>query len=58
MRRRLLAALQLGMTQAVHSAFWVMVVAAVAGLVAVLWFPKALREVVETPRRVEVAAAD
>ena len=44
-----LAALQLGMTEAVHTAFWVMAVAALAGLVAVLWFPKDLRGVPEGP---------
>ena len=52
-----LVALQLGMTDAVHSAFWVLAVAAVAGLVAVLWFPRALREVPDDVRRTDGARA-
>lgn len=42
-----LNALQEGMAQGVHSAFWVMAVAAVAGLVAVFWYPSRLPEVPE-----------
>ncbi|MFA7249865.1 MAG: MFS transporter [Dehalococcoidia bacterium] len=61
-----LAALQLGMTEAVHSTFWVMAIASVAGLVAVLWFPRTLREVPDAtspapssaPARDEVAARE
>ena len=37
-----LAALQLGMTEGIHDAFLVMLVAALAGLVAVFWFPRTL----------------
>ncbi|MSQ29556.1 MAG: MFS transporter [Dehalococcoidia bacterium] len=37
-----LAALQLGMTDAVHQAFWVMAAAAVVGVVVALWFPRTL----------------
>ncbi|MEX2446137.1 MAG: MFS transporter [Dehalococcoidia bacterium] len=37
-----LASLQAGMADAVHQAFFVMACAAVAGLVAILWFPRAL----------------
>ncbi len=39
-----LAALQLGLTEGIHHAFYVMAFAAVAGLIAVLWFPRALGE--------------
>jgi EmrB/QacA subfamily drug resistance transporter len=39
-----LAALQLGMVEAVHDSFWVMAIAGIAGFVAVLWFPRTLRE--------------
>ncbi len=34
-----LTALQSGMTEAIHASFWVMLIATLAGLVAVLWFP-------------------
>ena len=50
-----LASLQLGMTDAIHQAYLVMAIAAVAGLVAVLWFPavlpdpEPLAEVDQTP---------
>ncbi len=37
-----LATLQRGMTEAVHDAFFVQAFAAVAGLIAVLWFPRVL----------------
>ncbi len=37
-----LAALQLGMTNAVHDSFFVMAAATAVGLIAVIWFPKVL----------------
>ena len=42
-----LAALQSGLTHAVHSSFFVMAVAAVAGLIAVLWFPSVVHDASE-----------
>jgi fucose permease len=63
-----LAALQLGMTVAVHDAFFVMAAATLAGVVIALWFPKTLAftseqlgtssasESASPPRRTEAAA--
>ena len=45
-----LAALQLGLTEGIHNAFYVMAIAAAAGLVAVLWFPRTLGAPVESTR--------
>lgn len=52
-----LAALQNGLTEGIHDAFWVMAAAAIAALVAVLWFPRALREPVERERAQSPAMA-
>ena len=46
--------LQQGMVQAIHDSFWLMAVAAIAGLVAVLWFPATVHE--PTPAIADPAA--
>lgn len=50
----ILAMLQQGMVQAIHDSFWLMAVAAIAGLVAVLWFPATVHE--PTPAIADPAA--
>ena len=49
MQPEVLAVLQHGMADAIHSSFFVMGIAALAGLVAVLWFPARVTEPTAVP---------
>ncbi|MGE3858197.1 MAG: MFS transporter [Dehalococcoidia bacterium] len=52
-----LAALQQALTEGIHQAFYVMAFAALAATVAVLWFPRTLREPTEPARASRVPAS-
>ena len=48
-----LAGARAGMTGAIHDSFYVMLAAAVVGLVVVFWFPKALPTTSQAPEPIE-----